>query len=66
MTEQKIVLLQKGDFSKEAIMPLIQLFENNLALKSEDAEIIRKVITLLMEMLENIHDHAKEMHGGRE
>ncbi|MBK9590136.1 MAG: hypothetical protein IPO32_01140 [Crocinitomicaceae bacterium] len=66
MTEQKIVLLQKGDFSKEAIMPLIQLFENNLALKAEDAEIIRKVITLLMEMLENIHDHAKEMHGGRE
>lgn len=66
MTEQKIVLLQKGDFSKEAIMPLIQLFENNLALKSEDVVVMKKVITLLVEMLENIHDHAKEMNGFRE
>jgi hypothetical protein len=66
MSHQKIVLLQKGDFSKEAIMPLIQLFENNLALKAEDVEVVRKVITLLIEMLENIHDHAKEMNGLRE
>lgn len=66
MTDQKIALLQKGDFSTEAIMPLIKLFENNLALKAEDVEVIRKVITLLVEMLENIHDHAKEMNGIRE
>lgn len=66
MTEQKVVLLQKGDFSKEAIMPLISLFENNLALKSEDVQVMKKVITLLVEMLENIHDHAKEMNGFRE
>jgi len=66
MTEQKVVLLQKGDFSKEAIMPLIKLFENNLALKAEDVEVMKKVITLLVEMLENIHDHAKEIGGFRE
>jgi len=66
MTEQKVVLLQKGDFSKEAIMPLISLFENNLALKAEDIVVMKKVITLLVEMLENIRDHAKEMNGFRE
>lgn len=66
MSQQKIVLLQKGDFSKEAIMPLIQLFESNLALKAEDAEVVRKVITLLIEMLDNIHEHAQEVNGFRE
>lgn len=66
MAEEKIVLLQKGDFSKEAIMPLIQLFENNLALKAEDLVVMKKVITLLVEMLENIHDHAQEVNGIRE
>jgi len=66
MTEQKVVLLQKGDFSKEAIMPLISLFENNLALKAEDVVVMKKVITLLVEMLENIRHHAKQMNGFRE
>lgn len=66
MMLDKVVLLQKGDFSKEAIMPLIQLFENNLALKAEDADVMRRVITLLVEMLENINEHAREVNGFRE
>ena len=66
LSRQKIVLLQKGDFTKESILPLIQLFENNLQLKAEDAAVMKKVITLLMEMLENINEHAKEMNGSRE
>ncbi|MBK7130871.1 MAG: hypothetical protein IPM74_19120 [Crocinitomicaceae bacterium] len=66
LSRQKIVLLQKGDFTKESILPLIQLFENNLHLKAEDAVVMKKVITLLMEMLENINEHAKEMNGSRE
>jgi len=66
MHQQKVALLQKGDFSKESIMPLIQLFESNLSLKAEDVEVMKKVITLLIEMLENIHDHAQEVNGFRE
>ena len=47
-------------------MSLISLFENNLALKAEDVVVMKKVITLLVEMLENIRDHAKQMNGFRE
>lgn len=66
LTQNNIVLLQKGDFTKESILPLIQLFQSNLSLKAEDAEVMKRVITLLMELLENINEHASEVKGARE
>lgn len=66
MAKNKVVLLQKGDFSKESISPLISLFENNLKLKAENIDLIKRVVTLLIEMLENVRDHAKELNGLKE
>ena len=63
---EKIVLVQKGDFSQEAVMPLIQLFENNLTLQAEHITTLKKVIYLLIEMLQNITRHGEKVNEIKE
>ena len=66
MTQHQVLIAQKGDFSQEAVLPLIQLFENNLNLKAEEVAVARKVLYLLIEMLQNITRHAELVNGIRE
>lgn len=66
LAAEKIIILQKGDFSQEAILPIIQLFENNIQLKSIDNNIAGKVTYLLIEMLQNITRHASIFEGVKE
>jgi len=63
MTNEKIVIVQKGDFSQDSVLPLIQLFEGNLNLKDEQIGLARRILYLLIEMLQNITRHAEKIEG---
>jgi len=63
MTVEKILIAQKGDFSQEAILPLIQLVENNLSIRDEHIGLARRVLFLLIEMLQNMTRHAEKING---
>jgi len=66
MTAEKVVMAKKGDFSQEAVLPLIQLFENNLNLKEEQIGLAKKVLYILIEMLQNMTRYAELQNGMRE
>lgn len=66
MLEQNIVLLRKGDFSQESILPLFKLFESNLQLKKEDLVFKKKSLYILIELLQNMNKHAVEIEGSKE
>ncbi len=66
MLDQNIVLLRKGDFSQESILPLFTLFESNLQLKKEDLVFKKKSLYILIELLQNMNKHAVEINGSKE
>ncbi|MCH2232771.1 MAG: SiaB family protein kinase [Crocinitomicaceae bacterium] len=64
---RNIVLLRKGNFKQESLMPVFNLFEANLAYNDEDLKIRKKGLYILIEMLQNIARHGKttgEEHEG--
>jgi len=63
MALEKILIAQKGDFSQEAVLPLIQLVENNLSIRDEQIGLARRVLFLLIEMLQNMTRHAEKING---
>jgi hypothetical protein len=66
LLENKIVLLRKGDFSQESILPLFKLFESNLQLKKEDLVFKKKSLYILIELLQNMNRHAVSVNGSQE
>lgn len=66
MTREKVLILQKGDFSQDAVLPLIQLFENNLNLRDEHIGLAKRVLYILIEMLQNMTRHAETISSIRE
>jgi hypothetical protein len=66
MVRENIVLLRKGDFSQESILPLFQLFESNLQLKKEDLVFKKKSLYILIELLQNMNRHAVPVNGSKE
>ncbi|HXP51766.1 MAG TPA: SiaB family protein kinase [Bacteroidia bacterium] len=63
LVQQKVMLLYKGDFSKEVTLPLIEMLDHNLVdsknISSKDA----KTIITIIEVLQNISKHAKAIDG---
>ena len=66
MVNEDIVLLRKGDFSQESILPLFQLFESNLQLKKEDLVFKKKSLYILIELLQNMNRHAVNVNESKE
>lgn len=66
MQKDHIVLVRKGDFSQESILPLFKLFESNLQIKKEDLVFKKKSLYILIELLENMNRHAVEFKGSKE
>ena len=63
MLNEHVVLLRKGDFSQESILPLFQLFESNLQIKKEDLVFKKKSLYILIELLQNMNRHGVEIDG---
>jgi hypothetical protein len=66
MLAQKIVLLRKGDFSQDSILPIIGLIEGNLKLLPNFSGSKKKTMYVLIEILQNISKHAQIVNGERE
>jgi len=66
MVEEDVLMIRKGDFSQEAILPLLNIIETNLSTNSKWHGIKKKIIYLLIEMLQNISKHGKETNGIRD
>ena len=66
LLKEDIILLRKGDFSHETILPLFKLFESNLQLKKENLVFKKKSLYILIELLQNMNKHALEINGSKE
>lgn len=66
MQDDGIILVQKGDFSQDSILPLIQLFEGNLDLMASNVIFKKKALYVLIEMLQNITRHSNEIDNRKQ
>lgn len=66
LVKDNVILLRKGDFSQESILPLFKLFESNLQLKKEDLVFKKKSLYILIELLQNMNRHALEIDDSKE
>lgn len=66
MLGENILLIRKGDFSQESILPLIQLIENNINIVSNFSGNKKTMMYLLVELLQNISKHGLQIQGERE
>ncbi len=65
MGSKDIDLIFKGDFSRQSIMPILQLAEENLQ-NNKTNVYDKKVILILVELLQNISKHALKKKGIRD
>jgi hypothetical protein len=60
---ENILLIRKGDFSQQTILPLFTMIENNLSSENNLLGPRKKILYLLIEMLQNITKHAAKRNG---
>ena len=58
MNEKNILLIQKGDFSQESILPVLNIIEQNLRSDSSIPNKNKEVYHVLVELLQNIGKHC--------
>lgn len=58
MVEGKIIMLQKGDFSKDSIFPVLKIMENNVMRTGKDSASIKEMFHVMVELLQNISRHG--------
>lgn len=66
MRKENILLVYKGDFSQETILPILKMIEENLNKHQEEFNIKKKLYLILVEMLQNVSKHALEHHDRRD
>lgn len=63
INDENILLIYKGDFSEDSIMPVLKMIKDNME-KNEEGFIIKKrVYMVLVEMLQNISKHSLSQNG---
>lgn len=58
MSEQNILVIHKGDFSQDAIFPILQIIEENLQKEKKDSVSKKRVFHILVELLQNVSNHC--------
>jgi len=58
MVDETILMLQKHDFSRESILPILNIIENNIICDKHGLDSIEKVYHVLVELLLNISKHS--------
>ena len=66
MAEQDILVIHKGDFSQDAIFPILQIIEENLQKEKKDAVSKKRVFHILVELLQNVSNHCLKEDGKKE
>jgi len=65
MIDNDILLIYKGDFSEDAISPIVNMLETNLDSHEIEHFKNKKVFVSLVEMIQNMSKHALEIDGVR-
>lgn len=58
MVDEQLIVLQKGDFSEESLIPLLKIFETNLTAIKLKSKILKRLYLVLIELLQNISKHG--------
>jgi len=58
MIQENILVIHKGDFSQDAIFPVLKIIEENLQREKKDAVSKKKIFHILVELLQNISRHC--------
>ena len=66
MRRENILMVYKGDFSQETVVPILKMIEDNLNKQTEGLLTRKKLYMVLMEALQNISKHAIIGNGKRE
>ncbi len=66
MADDNIFIIHKGDFSSHTIIPILRMIEDNLNFQNEVGKSKKKIIHLLVELLQNVSKHGFEENGIRE
>lgn len=66
MAEDNIFLIHKGDFSSHTIIPILRMIEDNLNYQKESAKNRKKLVHVLVEILQNISKHGYAENNIRE
>jgi hypothetical protein len=66
MVEENILVIHKGDFSQDAIFPVLKIIEENLQREKKDAASKKKIFHILVELLQNISRHCVKVGDKKE
>lgn len=66
MTEDNIFIIHKGDFSQHTLVPVLRMIEENVNNTSERSPVRKKIVHVLVEILQNISKHGLEFDNKRE
>ncbi len=65
LLQDNILMLFKGEFSREIVAPLIQMMDVNILGGKEIADSEKKGLITFIEVIQNILNHAKVINGGK-
>ena len=60
--ETNTMMVYKGDFAKASILPILKIFEDSIQNLDGNINIKKRVYIIMVELLENISDHAVELN----
>ncbi|HQK37500.1 MAG TPA: SiaB family protein kinase [Bacteroidales bacterium] len=63
MMQNNFLLMHKGDYSRESVIPILRMLENNLRSQSDVYKYKKKVFHVLVEILQNISIHSFAENG---
>ncbi|MBU0764331.1 MAG: SiaB family protein kinase, partial [Bacteroidetes bacterium] len=66
MNRNKILMMHKGTYSQDSILPILKMIEDNMKSQSEQTIRKKRVFHVLVELLQNISIHAYESSVGKE
>ncbi len=66
MLEEKIMVIQKGDFSHGTILPVLNIIETNLKNEFKKSNTKKQIYHILVELLQNINKHCLTEKGIKE
>jgi hypothetical protein len=66
MDRSDVILEYKGDFSQKSVLPIINIIESTFASEAGSVRTLKRLIHILVEVLQNISKHALEKNGSKE
>ncbi|MEM9024279.1 MAG: SiaB family protein kinase, partial [Bacteroidota bacterium] len=66
LTEHNLLMVHRGDFLQDSLLPVLKMIEDNIKSDLDKYKVKRVVYNLMVEILQNITNHAKVDEGKRE